>query len=55
MKTCADCQYWSDFDGCCWCSTSYNYLIELDGDMPACEEFKPKEELEQEDENEDDA
>lgn len=52
MKTCADCQHWSCFDRCCWCSSSYNYLVELDGDMPACEEFKPEE---QEDENEDDA
>ena len=52
MKTCADCIFWSLFDGNCWCSTSYSYLIEIDGDMEACEEFKSEE---QEDKNEDDA
>lgn len=54
MKTCADCQHWCCFDSCCWCPSSYNYLVELDRDMQACEEFEP-EEIEQEDENEDDA
>ena len=51
MKTCLDCTRWSQFDGCCWCSTSLRYLQEVDGDTPACEDFKP----EQEEENENDA
>lgn len=42
MKTCADCRYWSSFDGCCWCSSSTNYMSELYGDTKACEDFKPE-------------
>ncbi|WP_153811587.1 MULTISPECIES: hypothetical protein [unclassified Akkermansia] len=54
MKTCIECTYWSQFDGCCWCSHSLNYLNDRDGDANACEDFKI-EEIEQEAENEDDA
>lgn len=51
-ETCIHCALWSDFDSCCWCPESPRYLDEVDGYTPTCEEFKPKE---QEDENEDDA
>lgn len=50
MKTCIGCARWSDFDGCCWCAVSPRYLQEVDGYTPACEEFKPEEEQEDEDE-----
>ena len=40
-ETCADCRYWSAFDGCCWCPSSTNYMSELYGDTKACEDIKP--------------
>ena len=55
MKTCDECLYWDDFEGNCWCLRSNNYLREVSGLKEACVDFRPNEETEQEDENEDDA
>ncbi|WP_146018710.1 hypothetical protein [Akkermansia muciniphila] len=47
MKTCEECLYWDNFDGCCISSQSGHWFDEMPADTPACGAFRP-EEIEQE-------
>lgn len=46
MKTCINCIYRDQEDGCCWGATSILYSEEVDETTKACEDFEPEEEAE---------
>ena len=49
-KMCVECQLWSGWDGCCMSLASGHLWEEMPSDHPACDDFKP-EEIEQEEED----
>ena len=61
MKTCEECRYWDEFDGCCINTQSGHWFEEMPAETPACKAFRPEEifppneEIEQEKKNETDA
>lgn len=48
VKTCVECQYWSQWDGFCMSAMSDHSREEMDSDAPACECFEPEETGEEE-------
>ena len=42
-KMCVECQLWSGWDGCCMSLASGHLWEEMPADHPACDDFKPEE------------
>lgn len=43
MKTCINCLFRDQEDGCCWCSSGAHYSEEVDETTKACDEYESDE------------